>query len=282
MTDLVDEFYQKRQVLASVRFADATTRISGFLTWMETKDRIKAIIDTVQASVDIDRIIAECGGNNPPAASTPEEITAVGLLLMEKCQEGKDLFQLLHGYGIRPYSNSAQDYIDEAMDRFIEPALDFIEDGLRDLDEETTVESAMEYHLSSIIFSILFEFYPNTADRLQTIAKMFTSYDYDGQWFNVGNSCREVLKAFTKELSELGKIEVTEELKSGDVKGIMKHSLGKATGSGRFEDTLANLVAATWDHSQTITHRPNTTKKDAFRVFIWTALAISEIATEFD
>ena len=280
MPDLLEEFARRRKLLMSLQFAEAKIRLSGFLEWMESEPSIKAILDAVRGAVDTGHIIEGCDHRTPPAAGTPEEVAAVGLLLMERCREGEELFQLAHKLGISPpYSTSKlQDHSDEALRRFVEPALDYIEDELRESYEEITTDSLVDTQLSATVFSDLTQNYPLTAERLERIAGNFAVSDDDGEWFNVGNSCREAFKTFTEELRELGKIQIPDDLKAGDVKNILSRALGTMKGKGRFEETLVKLVAAAWDHSQPITHRASTTRHEALRLFIWTTLSISEIA----
>ena len=85
-----------------------------------------------------DDLMKDTNYQNPPIASTPEEVTAVGLWLMQKCNEGMDLFQLAHKHGIHPsYStDNIQDQVDEVLRRFIEPTVEHVEEKLEEQAEE--------------------------------------------------------------------------------------------------------------------------------------------------
>jgi len=138
MPNLLEDFQRRRVLLANMQFNEAKTRIAGLMKWMQEQNGIKAIIDRLKTKVNVEAIVKDCNPHKPPAAATPEEVAAVGILLMEHCQAGEELFQLAFGLGIIPsYSMSnVQAYADEAMQRYIDPALDYIEQQLEIPQEE--------------------------------------------------------------------------------------------------------------------------------------------------
>jgi len=279
MSNLIEEFQRRRQLLSPLNYNEAKTRLSGFLVWMESNIEIKNILDQIRNSVDLNIILNGCDYYNPPKASTLEEIAGVGIYLMEKCRDGEDLFQLAYTLGIiPPFSSSKfQDLTDEATERFIKPTINIIEDRLQTISDLNTIDTIIEKKISSYLSSTFKDEYPFTIDRLQKIAEEFARPEQDNAWFNVGNSCREVLKTFSAEIRKNTGIDIPEEIKTSDVKNILKHILKDLNQKKRFQETLIKLITSVWDHIQSIIHRNSTSKDDAIRVFIWTSLSIFEI-----
>ena len=276
---LYEEFNKRRQLLVSVRNDDTKLRITGFLNWMEEQHEVSIIINSIRNAVNVDNIMESCNINYPPQASTQEEIIAVGLHLMESCRDGDNLGSVAYKYGIKStYSpGSYQDCTDEAFERYIDPALDFIENELLQKENELDIESVMDSGLSTITHSILPRNFPLTLDRLQKIAEYLRNDDNEGEWYNVGNSCREVFKTYIDEIKSFNLIELNDNIQAANIKNIISKAI--ITGSkSRFDDTLVKLVSAAWDHCQTITHRPTSTKKQAVRLYIWTTMTIGELA----
>jgi hypothetical protein len=89
--------------------------------------------------------------------------------------------------------------------------------------------------------------------------------------------CREALNSYVAELRVKNIIDPSWNFKEGDTKGLLKHLVTGVAASCRFTSTLVALVDSVWDHTQTILHRPSTTKEQALRVFMWTGLSIAEV-----
>jgi hypothetical protein len=81
------------------------------------------------------------------------------------------------------------------------------------------------------------------------------------------------LKSFVAELCSAKGISVPADVQSDNFKELGKRLVKDGDSRG----TVAKLIDAIWDHSQTVTHRPLTTKDEAMRVFVWTCLSASEI-----
>lgn len=284
MLRILEEFSQRQSLLGSLNFTDAETRLAGFLSWLESQPETKRIIDDLKKHILVSDLLKDCGGLNSPKASSPDEIAAVGLFLMEKCREGVELFKLCHNYGIRPaYSTfSLQAYVDEAMERFIGPTVDYIQSHLEGLAESVTVNDLINQRLTELESSRFRQRYPDTAQYLEKIQNEMAKTEEEGIWCNIGNSCREMLKTFTSEIQQISPTRIPNEMKDANVKGILTLILKNATDYGRFEETLGKLVDSVWDHTQSILHRPTTTKSEASRIFIWAALVISELVTLLD
>lgn len=136
------------------------------------------------------------------------------------------------------------------------------------------VGNIFDFVISEAIDDNIKEEFSNVSEGLNRIVKEFENDDTD--WYNIGNSCRTVLKEFVKELINKGKIIVD---KDEDVKLHLGKLVSDKTNPGRFRNTLKNLIDSVWDHIQSILHRKTTTKEEALRALIWTTLCINEIVT---
>ena len=129
MEDLHEEFEYRRSFLSDINYEEAQNRLSGFLQYLQSKEITSSIMNELKSSVNVEEVLKNAGHRNPPNASTPEEFASVGLFLLEACKEGKNLIDLGYNYGIEPpYSTSSiQDHLEEIMQRYIDPAIDYIE-----------------------------------------------------------------------------------------------------------------------------------------------------------
>jgi len=88
---------------------------------------------------------------------------------------------------------------------------------------------------------------------------------------------REQIAASTRPtVATLGE-NMPDDVKSGDIKALLKHIVSQRYSSGRTKDTLSQLINAVWDHTQCLLHDENATKQEAMRIYLWSALLISEI-----
>jgi hypothetical protein len=118
--------------------------------------------------------------------------------------------------------------------------------------------------------------FPATHDHLTRIAGEFTRSD--AAWQNIGNSCRQALLEFCTECYDSLDIAIPEETKRGDLKALTRHLVNQLYGKGRSADALQTLIASVWDYAQPLTHRPAATREEAMRLYLWTGLAIDEVA----
>lgn len=275
-----DELSRRRQPLSDLRYNDAGPRLLGLLEWFRSQPQIMRIIDVVKGQVNVNELLKDCNRRNPPSAKTPEDIAAVGIYLIEQCAGGKKIHGLAYELGIAPVYDSGanQDWADAAVSRFIDPAIDLIESDLRDAESAASVEQVVQQRLVWAHNTTFSRQFPQTGVSLQRIAEQLSSAGEAGSWFNVGNSCREALKTFVAEVRKELDIELPMDTKAGDVKAILRGIIGSRAGQSRFKQTLEDLVAAVWDHTQSIIHRKTATRLDAERVYVWTALVMLEVA----
>ena len=73
-------------------------------------------------------------------------------------------------------------------------------------------------------------------------------------------------------------LKVGDETKRGNVKAIARELIRAKHGNSRFATALETLVDAVWDYAQPLTHRVSATRDEALRMYLWTGLAINEVA----
>jgi hypothetical protein len=108
-------------------------------------------------------------------------------------------------------------------------------------------------------------------------AKMFGKHQNDGEWPNVGNSCRQALQSFIQEWREYVTVPIDEAVKAGDVKEIIRAAYRHVYKRGRFRSSLLAVLEGVWDHAQSVVHRESTTKPEAERLFVWVCLSLLEL-----
>jgi hypothetical protein len=153
MEDLHEEFEYRRSFLSNINYEEAENRLSGFLEYLQSNEITSSIMKELKSSVNVEEILENAGHRNPPKASTPEQFASVGLFLLEECKEGKNLIDLGDKYGIEPpYSSSSlQDHLEEIMQRYIDPAIDYIERELVSRQEIKTDLPFPSSHLDTAV-----------------------------------------------------------------------------------------------------------------------------------
>jgi len=133
MDDLIDEFNYRKSLLEERNYSIASTRIKGFLEWLNKTPETKKIIDDFYQEPNENQV-----KEMVESASNPEEIAVCGIFLMKLAADGKYLHDLAYEYDISPTFKGAtdQDHADEIVERFIEPAINYIERKLEKNEEE--------------------------------------------------------------------------------------------------------------------------------------------------
>lgn len=281
MATVLDQFLQRRGLLDGLRFDEDRQRLGATLDWLEAQSETLPILNRLRSAVDAKSLVSEKQGfPRPPRTTTPTEVQAFGLFLMEGCRRGRSLHTLAHAYNIKPSygASRGQEYVDEAMQRYIIPFIDFVQSELEARGEMTTPEQIMEDRFGLVQSPEFQQRFPRTLAALERIGQFCSSASAEGAWFNVGTSCREALNTFVDELRGHGLIDPTWDSTKGNTKGILKQLVAARVSDGRFGDALTALVTATWDYASSTLHRPATNKPEALRAYLWTALAITEMA----
>jgi hypothetical protein len=269
-----DEFTKRVATLKNASADDVTGRLASILTWLEEEPITRTALATLRTSVDEDKIFPKTREpiERPPAHTT-EEIAFVGLTLMEHCKDQKvDFLNLCIAVGIDPGNFDLM--LQQGFEDYIYPFLQYVAEELDATAEQTSVEGVLEMRMTDILTGELRELTPKTSAALAEVAKEFGLSSETKRWQNVGNSCRDILKSFISELCSAKGIGLPPDVQSGNFKELGKRLVKDADSRG----TVAKLIDAIWDHSQTVTHRSLTTKDEALRVFVWTCLSASEIA----
>ena len=278
MATIIDEYDSRTSFVSSLRHSDAEVRLSGLYKWLIEQPATKSILDSLAAKVDVAKLLEGVGNYVAPKASTPEEIASVGIRILEDCGSEK-MFRLSWKYGVLPTFSgyNFQDQLNEFLERFILPTLEYIRNQLVSQDELATPVDYLRFQLKQLLEDPFRANYPETIALLDQISVQLTSLEASDSWFNIANSCREALKTFTTELSTRHEFALTPETKAGDVKAILKAFILDKYSQGRYADTLSTLVESLWDHLQPMLHRKSTTKQDAGRAYIWTCMVILEL-----
>src|SRR4051812_32950008 len=114
MPHVLDEFRTRRELTRNLTHTDDRIRLLGLLEWLESEIQTKPILDTLRRKIDAQTLIPKTTGfPHPPSASTPTEVQAFGLFLLEGCKRpGHGLHTQAHSYNIRPSgAKSGRDYI---------------------------------------------------------------------------------------------------------------------------------------------------------------------------
>jgi hypothetical protein len=271
---LSDQFGKRISTLKNASAEDASGRLASILNWVEHEPVTRAIVAKLRKSVDEERIFPATRGNTErPPAHTPEEIAFVGLVLMENCRDRNiNFLHVCIGVGIDPGNFDLM--LEQGFHDYIYPFLQYIADELDVAGEQSSVEGVLEMRMTDILTGDLRQLTPDASTALAKVAKEFVSPSENTRWQNVGNSCRQILKEFVVELCSARGIPFPPDVQSGNFKELGKRLIQNGDSRG----TTAKLIDAIWDHAQTITHRPSTTKDEALRVFVWTCLSASELA----
>jgi len=121
------EYRFRTSELASVDFEDATSRLEGFVEWLESDASAAAVLKELRTR-NVQPLLATAGFNNPPKAKTPEDIAAIGLAIIDLAtKQNTEVFQIGYGIGVRSSSSRIQDSMDEIMRRYIRPFMKFVD-----------------------------------------------------------------------------------------------------------------------------------------------------------
>lgn len=197
----LEEFDERRSLLDNLAFDEADSRLSGFYQWLVSEESTRFIIDSLNASLDVGGLLKEASYNNPPRASTLEEVAGVGLFFMSQIHKGllKSL-DIGHLFGIQPPydTESPQDSVNEILERYIVPAMDFIR---RELAKHRSV-SAEIGQLSGAV-----NYPPEILDSLKRLAQdhpQFKSNAFIMLRFGETTAHVEITKVIRDTLSRFG------------------------------------------------------------------------------
>jgi hypothetical protein len=260
-------------MLATANADNVNGRLVAILEFLLKDAMTKSIIDELANTASMSDVFKE-DDHRRIIASTPEQIAFAGYTLMAESRT-QSFWGMCANYNIRgPYNASNVDEITRiGLEEYIYPFLDYIEDKRG----ETTVTSIIDGRIAAVLSDDLKRTFPAIQESLHHIATEFSRPAAEGRWQNVGNSCREALKATVRALVDSGRITVPPDVKLGDIKHLAENLAAASMLDADSRRTLPKLIAAVWDHAASMTHRPATTRDEAARLFVWTCLAIYEL-----
>lgn len=132
MENLLEEFYRRRALIRNLNYEESQSRLSGFLDWIESNEETFAMLTQLENDQRAEELLKEAEWKKAPQVSSLEEIIYIGIYLLREVKAGKNLWSISMGYGIHPSyaTNKLQDMADEVMERYINPAIDQIENEL--------------------------------------------------------------------------------------------------------------------------------------------------------
>src|SRR5258706_4511505 len=129
MVDLLNDFRSRRALITNMNFEEASSRLSGLISWLDTNETTSAILLSLNNDARVSELLGNKKARKPPAVSSPEDLVLLGLYFIRNASSEKELYNLALKYDIHPsyQTTSAQDLSDEVVNRYINPALDYIE-----------------------------------------------------------------------------------------------------------------------------------------------------------
>ncbi len=141
MRSLIEEFRFRRSYISNMNYDEADSRLAGFWDWLESNETTLSILSKIRNDTRAEELLKKADFNRPPAASTPEDFVVIGIHFIKEVKSGKKLWGFSSAYGIRPSynTNSIQAMVDEIINRYIEPAVDYIELKVEEISQENDI-----------------------------------------------------------------------------------------------------------------------------------------------
>jgi hypothetical protein len=129
---LLKEMECRYSTLSNPECQEAAPRIAGFLRWLQANQATSEIITQLIAESSASTILENSNFNAAPQPETPDDTAAIGILLMQKCLDDIQIYELSYNYGIFPESgdNQSQSCCDAIMRHFIIPSIRHIENEI--------------------------------------------------------------------------------------------------------------------------------------------------------
>lgn len=129
MNKTLDEFRNRRSFVTNMNFKESKSRLSGFVDWLDTNEATATIMSGIENNDKVIEILKKSSYQTPPQTSSLEEVVQIGLYFLRQVKAGKEIFWFSNAYGIRPsfQTKSVQLLHDEVVNRYIEPAINYIE-----------------------------------------------------------------------------------------------------------------------------------------------------------
>jgi hypothetical protein len=134
MRQLLEEFRYRIKFLDSVNYEEAQSRLTGLYKWLMETEETKKTIQNIQSSIEIP-------SSNLEIPSTPEEIIAFGVYLLEKIANGSQLYDLAYEHDIKDSygSTNLQSVSDALFNKYIVAVIDYIESELEQISQTNNI-----------------------------------------------------------------------------------------------------------------------------------------------
>ena len=148
MKSLLDEFRFRRSFISNMNYDEVDSRLSGFWDWLESNEITSSILSQIRNDTRVAELLKNADFHHPPAATSPEDFVLIGLHFIKEVKSGKNLWGFSYTYGIQPPydTGSLQVMVDEIVNRYIEPAVNYIE---MEIEEVTQKDSKAEFAVTS-------------------------------------------------------------------------------------------------------------------------------------
>jgi predicted nucleotide-binding protein len=121
-----DEYEYRVSELTNLDFQDATARLLGFVEWLETDPKASSILTDLRERSNVEALIKGANPHTAPKASTPREVAAVALCMIDNCKhQNTELFQV--GAAIGFIHSHIQETQDEISRRYLLPFFRYVE-----------------------------------------------------------------------------------------------------------------------------------------------------------
>ena len=124
----IPDFRKRRSFAEALDYEDATARVLGFIAWIEKDEQGSEALKHLRDDVDVASLINNATHQHPPQPSTPEEVAAVALCIIDNARDHKkNLFEIAFAVGIHGAGSKIQATHDEFETRYLSPFYDYLE-----------------------------------------------------------------------------------------------------------------------------------------------------------
>ncbi len=126
---ILEDFKRQRRLLRSLGKNTAKPRLKAMWNLLNISNEAKEIILKIPP---VDHLISDALRTRRLEAGTHNEIIGIGFYIMKQCSDiNESISDMVINLGISMSGKTlAEDYINDAMNGYINPALDFIEEEL--------------------------------------------------------------------------------------------------------------------------------------------------------
>jgi hypothetical protein len=121
-------------------------------TWIEADKIGKEVLKYLRDDVDVAALVEGKGHQHPPQPSTPEEVAAIALCIIDNAQiHKKHLFEIAFALGIQGAGSKIQTTHDVFETRYLQPFYDFLKDKLFVVNISASQSNVMNFNQVFIV-----------------------------------------------------------------------------------------------------------------------------------